>query len=205
MRVLLKRILDTLKSFCYFWALDMVPTWAVPGLFYLKKTVFRLTFRQKIWNCTDYMHWCHFFCKILLFQLVATCRHCSKSLSKHCYKNCKELNTSVSTLSRTSTYSKNNVRIRKLALPWNKTGTSKVGALSKAQKAQIWNMRRTCSWKTPVFGQKTFEKFSQRRKKLSDPLVLSGFVRYVWKVKTEMGPFYDNLDAFPRYSFSWTK
>ena len=22
-----------LKSFCYFWALDMVPTWAVPGLF----------------------------------------------------------------------------------------------------------------------------------------------------------------------------
>ena len=24
---------DTLKSFCYFWALDMAPTWAVPGLF----------------------------------------------------------------------------------------------------------------------------------------------------------------------------
>ena len=23
---------DTLKSFCYFWALDMAPTWAVPGL-----------------------------------------------------------------------------------------------------------------------------------------------------------------------------
>ena len=24
---------DILKSFCYFWALDMAPTWAVPGLF----------------------------------------------------------------------------------------------------------------------------------------------------------------------------
>ena len=32
-RVLQKRILDTLKSFCYFWALDMAPTWVVPGLF----------------------------------------------------------------------------------------------------------------------------------------------------------------------------
>ena len=31
----------------------------------------------------------------------------------------------------------------------NKTGTSKVDAISKAQKAQIWNMRRTFS---PVFG-----------------------------------------------------
>ena len=29
-----KRILDTWKSFCYFWALDMAPTWAGPGLFY---------------------------------------------------------------------------------------------------------------------------------------------------------------------------
>ena len=28
-----KRILDTWKSFCYFWALDMAPTWAGPGLF----------------------------------------------------------------------------------------------------------------------------------------------------------------------------
>ena len=26
-------ILGNLKSFCYFWALDMAPTWAVPGLF----------------------------------------------------------------------------------------------------------------------------------------------------------------------------
>ena len=25
---------DTLKSFCCFWALDMAPTWAVPGLFF---------------------------------------------------------------------------------------------------------------------------------------------------------------------------
>ena len=25
---------NTLKSFCYFWALDMAPTWAVSGLFY---------------------------------------------------------------------------------------------------------------------------------------------------------------------------
>ena len=28
-----KRVLDTWKSFCYFWALDMAPTWADPGLF----------------------------------------------------------------------------------------------------------------------------------------------------------------------------
>ena len=27
-----KRILGTWKSFCYFWALDMAPTWAGPGL-----------------------------------------------------------------------------------------------------------------------------------------------------------------------------
>ena len=27
---------DILKSFCYFWALDMAPTWTVPGLFSLK-------------------------------------------------------------------------------------------------------------------------------------------------------------------------
>ena len=26
---------DILKSFCYFWALDMAPTWAGPGLFFL--------------------------------------------------------------------------------------------------------------------------------------------------------------------------
>ena len=37
MQVLSKRILDTLKSFCYFWALIMAPTWAVPGLFRLSK------------------------------------------------------------------------------------------------------------------------------------------------------------------------
>ena len=30
-----KRILDTSKSFCYFWALDMAPTYAVPGLLYI--------------------------------------------------------------------------------------------------------------------------------------------------------------------------
>ena len=29
---------DTLKSFCYFRALDMAPTWAVPGLFKLTKS-----------------------------------------------------------------------------------------------------------------------------------------------------------------------
>ena len=27
-----KEYFDTLKSFCYFWALDMAPTWAGPGL-----------------------------------------------------------------------------------------------------------------------------------------------------------------------------
>ena len=26
---------DILKSFCYFWALDMAPTWAVPGLLFV--------------------------------------------------------------------------------------------------------------------------------------------------------------------------
>ena len=30
-----KRILDTWKSFCYFWALDMAPTWAGPGLLFI--------------------------------------------------------------------------------------------------------------------------------------------------------------------------
>ena len=29
-----KRIIDTLKSFCYIWSLDMAPTYAVPGLFF---------------------------------------------------------------------------------------------------------------------------------------------------------------------------
>ena len=28
---------STLKSFCYFWTLDMAPTWAVPGLLFLTK------------------------------------------------------------------------------------------------------------------------------------------------------------------------
>ena len=28
-----KNIFDTLKAFCYFWALDMAPIYAVPGLF----------------------------------------------------------------------------------------------------------------------------------------------------------------------------
>ena len=37
-----KRVLDTWKSFCYFWALDMAPTWAGPGLF-KTKTTFELT------------------------------------------------------------------------------------------------------------------------------------------------------------------
>ena len=38
-RVLLKRILDTLKSFSYFWALSGAPTYAVPGLFHLLNTL----------------------------------------------------------------------------------------------------------------------------------------------------------------------
>ena len=29
---------DILKSFYYFWALDMAPTWAVPGLFIFRHT-----------------------------------------------------------------------------------------------------------------------------------------------------------------------
>ena len=33
-----KRILDTWKSFCYFWALDMAPTWAVPACFQSTRT-----------------------------------------------------------------------------------------------------------------------------------------------------------------------
>ena len=31
---------DILKSFCYFWALDMAPTWAGPGLFHSDVTLF---------------------------------------------------------------------------------------------------------------------------------------------------------------------
>ena len=30
-----RKCFDTLESFCYFWALHMAPTWAVPGLFQL--------------------------------------------------------------------------------------------------------------------------------------------------------------------------
>ena len=39
-------ILGNLKSFCYFWALDMAPTWAVPGLFKTdsKRRTLKLTF-----------------------------------------------------------------------------------------------------------------------------------------------------------------
>ena len=47
-RVLQKRILDTLKSFCYFWALDMAPTWAVPGLFLLEVDFWYYTPSNKI-------------------------------------------------------------------------------------------------------------------------------------------------------------
>ena len=38
---------DTLKSFCYFWALDMAPTWAGPGLFFL-------TFAQSVVNFGEF-------------------------------------------------------------------------------------------------------------------------------------------------------
>ena len=36
-----KRVLDTWKSFCYFWALDMAPTWAGPGLFFAIARLFQ--------------------------------------------------------------------------------------------------------------------------------------------------------------------
>ena len=36
---------DTLKSFCYFWALDMAPTWAGPGF------CFRLIFLHRLSAC----------------------------------------------------------------------------------------------------------------------------------------------------------
>ena len=35
---------DTLKSFCYFWALYMAPTWAGPGLFSLRQSRMRWKF-----------------------------------------------------------------------------------------------------------------------------------------------------------------
>ena len=52
-----KRILDTLKSFCYFWALDMASTYAVPGLLlilvvllgFLSKPVI-FSWRDLIWS-----------------------------------------------------------------------------------------------------------------------------------------------------------
>ena len=45
-----KRVLDTWKSFCYFWALDMAPTWAGPGLFFLpfKKIIAFRTFTASL-------------------------------------------------------------------------------------------------------------------------------------------------------------
>ena len=61
-RVLQKRQLDTLKSFCYFWALDMAPTYAVPGLLHfealksfieaLKWFIYNTT-AWTDWNCMD--------------------------------------------------------------------------------------------------------------------------------------------------------
>ena len=59
---------------------------------------------------------------------------------------------------------------------YNKTGTSKVGAISKAQKAQSF---QNCK-------SRTVPKKIQR----GDPLVTSGFVGYVKIVKNERGdPF----------------
>ena len=34
--------LEILKSFCYFRALDMAPTWAVPGLFFQKMKIIQM-------------------------------------------------------------------------------------------------------------------------------------------------------------------
>ena len=42
-----RQYFDTLKSFCYFWALDMAPTWAVPGFFRNCETFFQICFSPK--------------------------------------------------------------------------------------------------------------------------------------------------------------
>ena len=40
--------MDTWKSFCYFWALDMAPTWAGPGLYERFELIYSCT-KNWIW------------------------------------------------------------------------------------------------------------------------------------------------------------
>ena len=80
----------------------------------------------------------------------------------------------------------------------NKTGTSKVGAISKAQKAQktlgFLSIYSVAKYQKTRKGDsfetlKNFRKshtMPKKRKKI-DPLVSSGFVGYVKKVKNERG------------------
>ena len=54
-----KRVLDTWKSFCYFWALDMAPTWAGPGLFKYYPTIFlKLGFSDVQFSCFRISFFC---------------------------------------------------------------------------------------------------------------------------------------------------
>ena len=43
-----KRILDSLKPICYFWALDMAPTYADPGLFFKEWKTVKLRVRSPL-------------------------------------------------------------------------------------------------------------------------------------------------------------
>ena len=70
----------------------------------------------------------------------------------------------------------------------DKTGTSKVGAISKAQKA----LKTFFEKKREIFEFFSFRKCRTMPKKVErgDSLVSSGFVSYVKKVKNERGdPF----------------
>ena len=60
-----KRTLDTLKSFCYFWALDMAPTYAVPGLFVSNSFFCDIAWFQKLskvkkWIISKQKYRCNF-------------------------------------------------------------------------------------------------------------------------------------------------
>ena len=79
-----KRILDTLKTFCYFWALDMAPTWAGPGLLFIShhQTRRENSFSRETLSCNSI-----FFLKLLNKWIVKVI--CMKGKQAKNFKNRK--------------------------------------------------------------------------------------------------------------------
>ena len=93
---------NTLMSFCYFWTLDIPPTWAGPGLFLVGKEIDRETKLSGfivLCHVSHYwtkMHACMKCCKKyplgISFELKKLC--CSKSLENSC-DNLQKLKDSI--------------------------------------------------------------------------------------------------------------